>query len=183
MNEHIKKVSISTLDRVIQILNVKEDKDILELKELSNSTIHNASVFQDDVSVSIAVVIYALSKIMERNPDELDYNKILKMLANSRDSLERGSDNDFSVAMERLISEISKMDARLKLYTQEVITESQVKKGCKLCEIGLSTAQASEVMGISQWDMMKYLGNTKLNEHSAGIDLKSRMKFARSLFP
>lgn len=183
MDEHIKKVSVSTLGRVMQILNVKEDKDILEIKELSNSTIHNASVFQDDVSVSIAVVIYALSKIMERNPDELDYAKILKMLASLRDSLERGSDKEFSAAMGRLISEISKRDARLKMYTQEVITESQVKKGCKLCEIGLSTAKASEVMGVSQWDMMKYLGNTNLNEHSAGVDIKSRMKFARSLFP
>lgn len=183
MNEHIKKVAVSTIDRVIRILNVKEDKDILEIKELSNSTMHNASVFQDDVSVSIAVAIYALSKIMERHAEQLDYSKVLRMLASSKTALERDDIGSFNSSIEKLFSEISRIDAKFRIYAQEVITESQVKKGCKLCEIGLSTAKASEIIGVSQWDMMKYLGNTKVGEHSAGVDLKSRMKFARSLFP
>ena len=182
MNETIREDALSTLDQVIAILRVKEEKDIQELKELSNHTIHNASVFQDDCSVSVAVVVYALSKIIERNPERLDYSKFLKILEKARKSVANNEDYNFSLSIKALFFEISRIDNRLKGYMQEVINEAQVKKGCKLCEHGLSTARASQIMGVSQWELMKYLGNTNLNEHSAGIDVKTRVKFARGLF-
>ena len=84
MNETIKKDALHILDGVIEILKVKEQKDVIEIKNLSNHTIHNASVFQDDCSVSIAVVIYALSKIVERKQHELNYIQILKILEKAR---------------------------------------------------------------------------------------------------
>ena len=182
MNETIRKDALSTLDKVIGILRIKDEKDTQELKELSNHTIHNASVFQDDCSVSVAVVVYALSKIIERNPEKLNYNKFLKILEKARKSVANNEDYNFSLSIKELFSEISRIDNRLKAYMQEVINEAQVKKGCKLCEHGLSTARASQIMGVSQWELMKYLGNTSLNEHSAGIDVKARVKFARGLF-
>ena len=182
MNETIREDALSTLDQVIAILRVKEEKDIQELKELSNHTIHNASVFQDDCSVSVAVVVYALSKIIERNPERLDYSKFLKILEKARKSVANNEDYNFSLSIKALFFEISRIDNRLKGYMQEVINEAQIKKGCKLCEHGLSTARASQIMGVSQWELMKYLGNTNLNEHSAGIDVKTRVKFARGLF-
>ena len=182
MNETIREDALSTLDQVIAILRVKEEKDIQELKELSNHTIHNASVFQDDCSVSVAVVVYALSKIIERSPEKLNYNKFLKILEKARKSVANNEDYNFSLSIKALFFEISRIDNRLKGYMQEVINEAQVKKGCKLCEHGLSTARASQIMGVSQWELMKYLGNTNLNEHSAGIDVKTRVKFARGLF-
>ncbi len=182
MNDLVRKDAVSTLDRVIGILRVKEEKDTQELKELSNHTIHNASVFQDDCSVSVAVVVYALSKIIERNPEKLDYNKFLKILEKARKSAADNEDNNFSLSIKVLFSEISRIDSKLNAYMQEVINEAQIKKGCKLCEHGLSTAKASQLIGVSQWELMKYLGNTSLNEHSAGIDVKARVKFARGLF-
>ena len=182
MNELVRKDALSTLDSVIGILRVKEEKDTQELKELSNHTIHNASGFQDDCSVSVAVVVYALSKIIERHQDELNYGKFIKILEKARASAANNEDYSFSLSIKELFSEISRVDSRLKAYVQEVINEARVKKGCKLCEHGLSTAKASQIIGISQWELMKYLGNTNLNEHSAGIDVKARVKFARGLF-
>ena len=62
--EHIVK------DRVIEILgkvlNALRRKDDSGLKILSNYTIHNASIFQDEDSISIAIIAYALSKIVQR---------------------------------------------------------------------------------------------------------------------
>ena len=182
MNELARKDALSILGRVIGILQVKEEKDTQELKELSNHTIHNASVFQDDCSVSVAVVVYALSKVIERHQDELNYGKFIKILEKARASAANNEDYSFSLSIKELFSEISRVDSRLKAYVQEVINEARVKKGCKLCEHGLSTARASQIMGVSQWELMKYLGNTGLNEHSAGMDVKSRVKFARGLF-
>ena len=182
MNDLVRKDALQILGRVIEILQVKGEKDAQELKELSNHTIHNASVFQDDCSVSVAVVVYALSKIIERNPEKLNYNKFLKILEKARKSVANYEDYNFSLSIKVLFSEISRIDSRLKAYMQEVINEAQVKKGCKLCEHGLSTARASQIMGVSQWELMKYLGNTNLNEHSTCIDVKTRVKFARGLF-
>ncbi|MBI2134636.1 hypothetical protein HYU09_01475 [Candidatus Woesearchaeota archaeon] len=182
MNELVRKDALQTLGSVMGILRVKEEKDIQELKELSNHTIHNASVFQDDCSVSVAVVVYALSKIIERNPEKLNYAKFIKILEKARNSVANNDGRSFSLSINLLFSEISNIDSKLKFYVQEVINEAQVKKGCKLCEHGLSTAKASQLIGVSQWEMMRYLGNTKLNEHASGIDVKSRVKFARGLF-
>jgi len=182
MNELIKKDSLKILDRVIQILKSKEDKDTIEIKNLSNHTIHNASVFQDQCSISIAVIIYALSKIIERKKFELNLSKMIRNLEKARKFLNNDDMYGFSLALKKLFSEISKIDSGLKLYAQHVINEAQVKKGCKLCEHGLSTEKASQVIGVSQWDLMNYLGNTKFKENIAGVDVKSRLKFARGLF-
>ncbi len=41
--------------------------DTFRLKELSNGNTHNASIFQDGDSLTIAIVIYALSKVVDRS--------------------------------------------------------------------------------------------------------------------
>ena len=183
MDEIVKKDALQILNRIIEILKATEEKDVLEIKNLSNHTIHNASVFQDDCSVSIAVIVYALSKIIERQQYELDYTNIIKIIEKARKSLKNESLSDFKLALRKLFSEISAIDNKLSLYIHEVINDAQVKKGCKLCEHGLSTAKASQVMGVSQWELMNYLGKTKLNENVAGIvDVRTRIKFTRDLF-
>ena len=41
-------------------------EDVVELKKLSNQTIHTASIHHDSDNVLIAVFIYALSKVIEK---------------------------------------------------------------------------------------------------------------------
>jgi hypothetical protein len=183
MNDLVRKDALKILNEVIRILKIKEEKDVLEIKELSKHTIHNASVFQDECSVSIAVVIYALSKIVERNEQNSHYFHVLKLLDKARRALMNDEEQNFKFAIRKLFSEISKIDTKLKLYAQEVISQAQVKKGCELCEHGLSATKASELMGVSQWELMGYLGNIKPNSVSSGVvDVRSRLKFTRSLF-
>src|SRR3989344_9523517 len=43
-----------------------KQNDSIKLKELSNQTIHAASIYQDTDSISIAIITYSLSKILER---------------------------------------------------------------------------------------------------------------------
>jgi hypothetical protein len=182
MDKLVRNDALLILNKVINILQSKGDKDIVELKDLSNHTIHNASVFQDSCSVSLAVLIYALSKIIERHP-KFSYNKVLDLLKNMEYCLENDYEGRFNTSIKKLFSEIAKLDNKIRFYVQEVINQSQIKKGSKLCEHGISCAKASEILGISQWDLMNYIGRTNLAEKDPKIvSVRSRLKFARSLF-
>jgi len=183
MDRIVRKDALQIINKVIGILKTKENKHIIELKDLSNHTIHNASVFQDHCSVSIAVLIYALSKIIERKQDSLDYDNILNLLKRLKENIQNNEDSKFNTSIKKLFSEISKLDSKIKLYVQEVINQAQIKKGSKLCEHGLSCAKASEVLGISQWELMNYIGKTNLAENVPEIiNVRARLKFARGLF-
>lgn len=183
MHDIIKKDIMEVLNKLVGILKVKEDSDIFEIKELSNHVIHNASIFQDEDSISVAVLIYSLSKIIERKQKELDYNKIISMLNSCIANLKNGSDEGFSKSIKNIFNFIKTMDERLKLYIHEVINQAQIKKGCKLCEHGISIARASEVLGISQWELMHYVGKTTLiDQYSEPVNVSKRLKIARGLF-
>ena len=183
MNEIVRKDALEILNKVIDILSVKEEKDVIELKDLSDHTIHNSSVFQDEISVSMAVLIYSLSKIIERRETVLNYKYILKLLKTARNYLYDYEEKKFSNVIKNLFSEISNIDSKLKLYVQEVINQAQVKKGYKLYAHGLSYAKAAEILGISQWELMNYIGKTKISEEAYDIvDVRARLKYARGLF-
>ena len=183
MDEIVRKDALKILNKVVDILEVKEEKDTVELKNLSDRTIHNSSIFQDEVSVSMTVLVYALSKIIERKQDSLDYKNLLELLRMARKQLYDYEEKQFNNTIKNLFSEISKIDDKLKLYVQEVINQAQVKKGYKLYEHGLSLAKASEILGISQWELMNYAGKTKLSEYVYDVvDVRTRLKLARGLF-
>ena len=89
MDEVVKKDILKVLSDVAAILQVEEEKDVAELRELSNHTIHNASIFQDEDSVSIAILIYSLSKVIERREGKLNYITLLKLITNAKKNLEQ----------------------------------------------------------------------------------------------
>ena len=183
MHDIIKRDILAVLSELVEILKVKEDSDIIQIKELSNHVIHNASVFQDEDSVSVAILIYSLSKIIERKQGDLDYNKLSGMLDSCISNLKDNDDEGFRNSIKKLFDFVRAIDEKLKLYIHEVINQAQIKKGCKLCEHGISIARSSEVLGISQWELMHYMGKTTLlDQFSEPVDASKRLKIARSLF-
>jgi len=183
MIDIIKKDIISVLTELAEILKVKEDADIAQMRELSNHTIHNASIFQDEDSISVAILIYSLSKIIERKQKEIDYGKVLRIISSCTTSLGSNNDEEFRKGIKYMFTFIRTMDERLKLYIHEVINQAQIKKGCKLCQHGISIARASEVLGISQWELMRYMGETTFVERfSEHFSASKRLNFARGLF-
>src|SRR3989338_7203746 len=134
MHDIIKKDITAVLSELIDVLKSKEESDIAEMKELSNHVIHNASVFQDEDSISVAVLIYSLSKIIERKQRDLDYNRISAMLNSCLSYLKINQDENFRKSIKNIFNFIRTMDEKIKLYIHEVVTQAQIKKGCKLCE-------------------------------------------------
>lgn len=182
MKEKVKKDILDILNRVIEIVKAKKDGGAVELKELSNHTIHNASVFQDEYSVQIAVAIYALSKIIYREEKEIP-KKMLSAIINMRNYLKNDQFAEYGAAIKNLFKEISKIDSKLELYIEEVLAQSAIKKGSRIYEHGISMAQAADILGISQWELMGYVGKTMIADKSYGKrDAITRLKFARSLF-
>ncbi len=183
MYEIIKKDIVSVLTELVQILNLKGETDIIQIRQLSNHVIHNASVFQDEDSISVAVLLYALSKIIERKEKEIDYYKITAMVNSCIANIKINDDENFRKSIKNIFNFIRTIDKKLKLYIHEVINQAQIKKGCKLCEHGVSISRASEVLGISQWELMHYIGKTTLIEQFVEpVNVAYRLKIARSLF-
>ena len=98
-------------------------------------------------------------------------------------NLKNNDDNGFRKSIKNMFNFIRTMDQKLRLYIHEVINQAQIKKGCKLCEHGISIARASEVLGISQWELMHYLGKTTIiDQFGEAVNVSKRLKIARSLF-
>ncbi|MBN2457744.1 hypothetical protein JXB31_01275, partial [Candidatus Woesearchaeota archaeon] len=178
MNEKIKADIIGVLDSALGLL---EKKDSSELSELSNHTIHNASIFQDKDSVTIAVVIYALSKVIDRmgriEQDVFDY--INKAIA----SLKSDDLQAYESSIKDIVDAVSSVDKKMNLYVQHIIDQAGIKKGSRLYGHGISVAQTAEVFNISQWELMKYLGQTNIPEEFADeVDITTRLGFARKIF-
>lgn len=182
MNETIKKDILDIISKTIGILKVKEEKDIVELKNLSNHTVHNASIFQDEDSVSIAILIYSLSKIIERRFGEMEFKSMINMLNLSSNYLKKDNIPEYRKAIKKIFGLIDGIDSKLKLYIEEVIRQAQIKKGSQLYRHGISLARAAEILGVSQWELMSYIGHTKISDIEAKVDVGSRLRFARGLF-
>src|SRR3989338_10004990 len=105
MIDQIKRDILFVLNELLDILKAREDKDVYQIKELSNHIIHNASVFQDEYSVSIAVLVYALSKIMERNDTQLNYARLSSMISSCIASLKNSDDERFRKSVKDIFND------------------------------------------------------------------------------
>lgn len=173
---------------ILRILNETKEainiSSVKELKELSNHTIHNASVFQDQDSVAVAVMIYAVSKLLERWGFETEYSEgLIGLLDSALDFLKSKDYSAYKAKIKDIFDFISTVDKRFKLYVEKVIEKAQIKKGSKLYEHGLSMAKAADILGIGQWELMSYVGKTRIiDEEGMSTGVTNRLKFARELF-
>lgn len=181
MNSIIKRDNLAVINDSISALDAN---DFENLKNISNHTIHNASIFQDNDSITIAVVIYSLSKIGERaGLGPVVMQKVVDQLEQCRDLLQQDKFAQYRDCMKNIIKLISKIDKKLAMYVDHVTEKAQVLKGSKLHQHGVSIARAAQVLGISRWELMSYVGKTKIHDSPVTHDgIKSRMAFTRSLF-
>jgi hypothetical protein len=168
-----------------------KNNDSLKLKELSNQTIHTASITQDPDNISLAVVVYSLSKIIERKSyqDFKGWDKFYKSIIFSFDNLleatkknDSGKIKNSLLAIQKIISGLS---GNLKIYIQDVFRKAQINKASKIYEHGISMEQTAHLLGITLFELASYAGqkpeiaNAPL---SKTLDIKSRIKTAEDLF-
>lgn len=180
MLPQVKEDILNVID--LSIKSLKQEKH-QELSEISNHIIHDASIFQDDDSLSVAVLTYALSKIVQRCCEKgIAYSDVVLMLQRASSSLRRDDLREYNSAMQDIFKFISKIDSRLKLYIQEVIDKARIKKASKLNEHGLSIGRTAAMLGITQWELVGYISKSKIEPMKEVVTVKERLKTAREIF-
>ena len=178
MEEVVRQDILEMLGQGIAALN---KGDAFRVKELSNHVIHNASIFQDEDSLDTAVLMYALSKTMERG--RLDVNEVEKLLSKAKSALETFNFDEHRLAVKLALKKISQADSRLKIFVSNVIDQAQLKKGCRICMHGVSVARTANILGISRWELMQYLGRTTFHDEVVEtVSVQDRLAFARKVF-
>lgn len=186
MEYPIRKNIVSILRKALAAL---KKQDSAALDELSNHSIHDASIFQDKEAISIAVIIYSISKIMHRSESNPEYwQKVYKHLESDLETarffLERDKDEKYNLVMKDILQNIGEVDEKLKLYIDDVLDKARVVKGSKLYEHGVSIERAAEMLGVSQWELMSYVGKTQIIDQYAEevIPVSVRIEHAKRVF-
>ena len=180
MRPIIKEDILDVLKKVIEALK-KEDYSLLG--ELSNHTIHDASIFQEDDPLTIAVLVYALSKVIQRCMErKQSCPSVGPVLQKAYDSLKVDDDNSYRALIKNILKDIGEYDAQLKLYIQEVIEKARIEKASKLHEHGISIASTAELLGVRQWELQSYIGMMVTDVPQDGMQVTERLRRARELF-
>lgn len=162
------------------IKSVKEG-DLFALREESDHIVHSSAIYQRQESIQTAVIIYALAKILERGKT-IDA-AVLDAMQHAAEYIKAGNLKGFNTEIKGLFDMIVKVDDQLSKYMQHIITEAQIKKGSRVYEHGISLGKTAEIFGLSHWELMKYIGNTKMSEETADtVPVRQRLLFARQLF-
>ncbi|VVB81813.1 Uncharacterised protein [uncultured archaeon] len=171
------------LDVIKKVITALKNEDYSTLAELSNHTIHDASIFQEDDPLTLAVLVYALSKVIHRSIERgQTAPDAASSLQKAHEALTNDDDNAYRAIMKDLLRNIGQYDAQLKLYIQEVIQQARIKKASKIYEHGISIARTAELLGLSQWELQNYIGKTVMDIPHDGIKATDRLKKARELF-
>ncbi|MFW6383226.1 MAG: hypothetical protein ACOCZQ_01135 [Nanoarchaeota archaeon] len=179
MHEDVKKDIIDVLKGSAQALRNGDSKT---LRELSNHTLHNSSIFQDKDSVNIAVVVYALSKIVDK--EKPDSSEVACMIEQARRHLETDDVKGYEDNLTKAMEHVAEFDKKMDLYVRHIINQAGIKKGSRIYEHGISLARAAELFNISQWELMKYLGQTSIPDKmgQGGAEFEERLEHTRKLF-
>ena len=182
MNEEIRKEILYDLQQAIDILQVKDSKDIEELGKLSEHAIGDIALYKDLELVSVTVLLYSVYKI-GASLGVKEYQSIVKELRIAYDSLHQGNLGRYNHAIQNLFAIVRKSNAKIKEHLDDVMQAARIKKGTALLQRGLSIGQAAGVMGLSNWDLQEYAGKTTaLEQHTEKIPGDKRVKIAFKLF-
>jgi len=178
---------LNTLKEVKQALNRKNN---VKIKQLSNHIVHHSSIHQDPDIISLAVIIYALSKLIERK----DYRK-QKNWTNFYRNYIRGIDNlikylqkddiqRFREEISKIRGSIKKLSGDLKVYMQDVFRRAQINKASRLYEHGISMEKTAKILGVTIWELSEYAGQTRIGDVNLGITvpIRTRIRYAEEMF-
>lgn len=168
---------------------IKTD-DVLLMKEMSNRTIHSASIYKDPDSVAVAVTVYALSKIIERKKYEQYrewpsfFSRVIKDIERALIHLENNQFKEFRDDLYNIRKAASQLSGHLKIYIRDVFRKASINKASRLYEHGISMEETARLLDITTWELAEYVGMTGISDVDLSITMpiKERINFAKKLF-
>lgn len=187
--ESIGKVKIDLKDVIHKAAVALKNRDVNYLRKISNLSLDNAAVIQDESSVSIAVIIYSLSKILGRIGKETEeqtttIERIINRLEKAKILLKKQDQSYYKKVIKEILEKIDQLDERLAVFIEEVVDKAKIKKSSNIYEHGISLGRSAEITGVSQWDLMNYVGKTTIydKEAPARISAQKRLRYAEIIF-
>jgi len=167
-----------------------EEEDVVKLKDLSNQTIHTASITQDADNISIAVVVYSISKIIERKKYQIYpkweefYATITSLINNLIRDLKKKDDKKLSQDLGLIQKSINKLSGDFKKYIKDVFRKASINKASRIYEHGISMEKTASLLGITMFELASYAGQTGISDIpiSKTMEVKARIKLAMEMF-
>ncbi|MBT4539259.1 hypothetical protein HOI26_02535 [Candidatus Woesearchaeota archaeon] len=181
MEKELKQEILQDLDKVTSILE-KKNKDIIALAALSDRTIEDVAVRKELDLITVTVLIYSMSKVVNKLPEKV-LQDIIRSLTRARAALQKGDLTKYNRSIKLLYKLVRQGNVAVKEHLQDVMAAARIKKGTRLLEKGLSMGQAAGLMGLSNWDLQHYAGKTTaLDSHDESLPATDRLKTAFKLF-
>jgi hypothetical protein len=182
---------VDNVRRIFEETRVALDKhDAYEIKRLSNQTIHTAATSQDPDNIIVAVLVYSIAKLVERdNYQSMEgwkefYERLVVELDSAVKHLVENDLDKFRSSLGKIRNSINRIDSKLRVYIQDIFRKAEINKAFKLYEHGLSSQQTADLLGITLWDMSTYIGQSSVSEANIArsLDVKKRVKYAEDIF-
>jgi len=179
---------------ILEILKATKEavkkEDNIKLKELSNQTVHSASIHQDMDCIMTAVIIYSLSKILERtNYQEYPgwnkfFNALMKHMDLAISALGKNDIEKFRYELRRMRREVSSLTGNFKKHIQDVFRKAEINKASRIYEHGISMEKTAKLLGVSIWELAEYAGQTGISDVNLNVTLpvKKRIKLVEDIF-
>ena len=180
-------------DHVIKVLEEAEEAaklgDIFKLRSLSDQTIHSAAIYQDTDNILVAVIIYSLSKLLERKSNYSDkvfkkyFDYYLKTIEHSKNFIGKNKTELFRDSINEL-AQVKGFSEDIKKNMQDVLQKARINKASRVYEHGISMGATAKLLGISIWELSNYTGQTAISDNKMGetVSVKDRIKNAMEMF-
>tara|TARA_Y100000310_G_scaffold293188_1_gene322599 strand:+ start:2383 stop:2946 length:564 start_codon:yes stop_codon:yes gene_type:complete len=181
-------------DHILKVLKkVKEAlkrEDYIEIKTLSDHVIHSASANQNPDVIAVAIVIYSLSKLIERESYKQYpqwksfYKEYVKNIDDAIRGLEKNDIETFRFEIHSIREQIQNLSGDLKKNIDYVFRRAKINKASRIYEHGISMQKTANILGVSIWELAEYAGKTGIGDVNLGITLplKQRIKQAQDIF-
>ena len=185
MIEQVKEDIIKVLEGAYDAI---KQKLFANLHGLSDHIIHSMSILQDKDIVDVAVAIYALSKIYEKERHikhkriKAFTREILNLLRKAVKALKADREKDYQKAIAKILADIQGLDRKINVYIEDVLEFARVKKGSRIYEHGISLGQAAKAAGVTKWELMPVAGETITHERFIEPITKKRIELIKKLF-
>ena len=172
-----------------QVREATKNRDVLKLRELSNQTIHSASIYQDTDSITIAVIIYSISKVIERQraikpKDFTEFkNTTSHLIASAVKSIKEDNEEEFRNNLQKIRKNVNKFPRNFKKEIEEVFRKASLNKAAKIYEHGISMEQTAELLGLTLFELATYSGQKIQDvEQIRTTPIRQRIKLAMEFF-
>jgi predicted HTH domain antitoxin len=182
------------IEHIINVLrnaqHALKEGNAFELQQLSDQTIHSASIEQHTDSITIAVLMYTLNKILSKK-NKINIKKweafVIKFnleLEKAISELKKRDIEEFVRHLEHAKDLLKNASSSLKTNIQEVLNKAALNKASRIYEHGISLSQTSRLLDVTQWELAEYIGQRSIpdNPYNATVDIKKRAKVTLDFF-